>query len=83
MRRAVDANELEPMKNGELSISHLMFADDLMVFAKADERSARYTQSDRGARGLRGLAPKPISKSNLLWWCMHAGGLDLRVLGHT
>lgn len=40
-RRGVENGDMEAMVNGDMAISHLMFADDLMVFAKADKRSAR------------------------------------------
>ena len=34
-------NELDPFSCGEISVSHIIFADDLMVFLCVDKRNAR------------------------------------------
>ena len=34
-------NEIDPFSCGEISVSHIIFADDLMVFLRADKRNAR------------------------------------------
>ena len=40
-KKAECNNELDPFSCGEISVSHIIFADDLMVFLRADKRNAR------------------------------------------
>lgn len=40
-KKAKCNNELDPFSCGEISVSHIVFADDLMVFLRADKRNAR------------------------------------------
>ena len=39
-KKAEQHQELDPMACGTLSVSHIIFADDLMVFLKADKKNA-------------------------------------------
>ena len=40
-QRAEQNQELDPLQCGTLSVSHICFADDLMVFLRADKKNAR------------------------------------------
>ena len=39
-KRAEDQGKIDPFKCRSLFVSHIIFADDLMVFLKADKKNA-------------------------------------------
>ena len=42
LRRVEDRKNLDPIICGALSVTHVIFADDLMIFLKADKKNARH-----------------------------------------
>ena len=40
-KKAECNNEIDPFSCGEISISHIIFADNLMIFLRADKRNAQ------------------------------------------
>lgn len=41
LKKAKSQREIDPLSCGSLSVSHIIFADDLMIFLRADKKNAR------------------------------------------
>ena len=40
-RKAKECDEIDPIANGSVTVSHIIFADDVMIFLQVDKKNSR------------------------------------------